>query len=105
VFVKGQSGNPAGRRPGNSLRGRVRQLARECSLDAFKELRAWMQDPQLPIDIRMRAAERILERGAELAPTMPEDAADAEVSMRQLSAAEIDAHERALLPEVTNGQA
>lgn len=69
-FVKGQSGNPAGRKPGTGYTDPVKKiihdvkhLAKEASIDAINTLVEVMKDKTSPPSARVTAAQAVLDRG------------------------------------------
>lgn len=88
-FVKGQSGNPGGRKPGL---GNVREMARTYTLQAITTLAMIMRDNDEQSASRVRAAEALLDRGWGKAtqPISGEDGNPIEMrNARELSDAEL----------------
>jgi hypothetical protein len=59
-FVKGQSGNPGGRK---HIPPEIKEMARALSADALKALGAIVKDKKAPHSARVSAATALLDRG------------------------------------------
>jgi len=66
-WVKGQSGNPSGRRKADKT---LTELARDASPEAIRTLIKIMRDPKAPHGARAVAADRVLDRAWGKAPQL-----------------------------------